>query len=80
MNGLKELHDKYQIRHRDLKPHNILVKDNGIYLVADFTTCKVKLMEESMRLSKINKNNLKSSMLVGTKEYWPPELLRLELN
>jgi serine/threonine protein kinase len=65
MNGLKELHDKYQIRHRDLKPHNILVKDNGIYLVADFTTCKVKIMEESMRLSKINKNNLKSSMLVG---------------
>jgi serine/threonine protein kinase len=57
------------------------VQNNGIYLVADFTTCKVKLMEETIRISKKSKQkNQNSSMLVGTRDYWPPELMRLELD
>jgi serine/threonine protein kinase len=66
MNGLKLLQDKYGIRHRDLKPQNILVLDDGIYLVADFTTCRISQIGlQSMIKSKHN-----SSMLAGKKYYF----------
>jgi serine/threonine protein kinase len=39
--GLKKLKEEHGIKHRDLKPQNILLLDPFTYLIADFTTCKI---------------------------------------
>jgi serine/threonine protein kinase len=38
--ALKTLKEEFQIRHRDLKPQNILKRHDRYYL-GDFTTCKI---------------------------------------
>ena len=38
--ALKTLKEEFQIRHRDLKPQNILKRYDRYYL-GDFTTCKI---------------------------------------
>jgi serine/threonine protein kinase len=39
--GLKKLKEENGIKHRDLKPQNILLLDQFTYLIADFTSCKI---------------------------------------
>jgi serine/threonine protein kinase len=46
------LKDEYGIKHRDLKPQNILIKDDFIYLLADYTTCKYSDGESSVLVDK----------------------------
>jgi serine/threonine protein kinase len=52
--GLKKMKAEHGIKHRDLKPQNILLLDQFTYLLTDFTTCKVNLVpgEDSILIQK----------------------------
>jgi serine/threonine protein kinase len=50
----------YGIRHRDLKPQNILMLDEFTYLLADFTSCKFSFGEESILQEKKLKSKRKN--------------------
>jgi serine/threonine protein kinase len=55
---------QYGIRHRDLKPQNILILDDFTYLLADFTTCKFSSTgEESILIEKNSKNRERTADL-----------------
>ncbi|XP_074527639.1 myotonin-protein kinase [Halichoeres trimaculatus] len=52
--------------HRDIKPDNILLKDDGHIRLGDFGSC-LKVLEDGM---------VHSSLAVGTPDYLSPEILR----
>ena len=60
--ALCEMHSR-QYLHRDIKPQNILVSDDGIYKLADFGTVR-KLRGTSSLMS-----------MKGTPDYVPPEVM-----
>jgi serine/threonine protein kinase len=55
LKALLNLKTEYGIRHRDLKPQNILIFDEFLYLLADFTSCKFANGEESIIIEKNSK-------------------------
>jgi serine/threonine protein kinase len=50
LNGVKYLHD-LRIIHRDLKPDNILINNNNIIKITDFSLAKTELYQDTMHSS-----------------------------
>jgi serine/threonine protein kinase len=63
--ALQALHDR-QVIHRDLKPHNIMVRSNGEPVLMDFGLAR-RLTAEERRLTSTGR-------ALGTPKYMPPEL------
>ena len=58
---------KYEILHRDVKPSNILIDEEGNPLLTDFGIAKMLEMTETIDLTR-------SGFGIGTPEYMPPEV------
>ena len=57
LKALSILKEEYGIKHRDMKPQNILIFDDFTYLLADFTTCKFSEGESSLLQDKNSIND-----------------------
>ncbi len=64
---MNEIHNSLSIAHRDIKPGNILLFENGYYKFADFGTAKKK---DIMHYRK------DFFTVVGSKNYMSPEMLK----
>jgi hypothetical protein len=64
LEGLEAAHE-HGVVHRDIKPHNILVNDEGLAKVTDFGIARVDDVVGATR----------RTMALGTPEYLPPEVL-----
>lgn len=70
--GLAYLHDKKEIVHQDIKPGNILIDDDGKYMITDFGI-STKL-RETVRMTKRQALEMKNMNYgCGTPEYMGPE-------
>ena len=70
--GLAFLHDDKKIVHQDIKPANILIDDNGNYVITDFGISEE--LHETIRQSvNLNKKKLNQNYGAGTPEYMGPE-------
>ncbi len=72
-NGLEYLHSN-DIVHRDIKPDNILVSEEGIYLISDFGIST--RLRSTMRRNSIRQNSENS--FSGTISYMAPEMFTSE--
>lgn len=66
LEGLRSLHDN-KILHRDIKPHNLMIRPNGQVKILDFGIAK--------RLNDGERENTTVGVVVGTLSYLPPEVL-----
>jgi serine/threonine protein kinase len=60
LEGLMQLHLKEGLAHRDIKPDNIVIKDDLTLAYIDF--------------AQATPANLTSHQVCGTEQYWPPEV------
>ncbi len=67
LKGMRALHDK-QILHRDIKPHNLMLRPDGQIKILDFGIAKRVGDAEHEKADK-------SKKLVGTLAYLPPEVV-----
>ena len=66
LEGLRSLHEN-KILHRDIKPHNLMIRPNGQVKILDFGIAK--------RLNDRERENTTAGVVVGTLAYLPPEVL-----
>src|SRR6266404_571186 len=66
LEGLRALHDN-KILHRDIKPHNLMIRSNGQIKILDFGIAK--------RMNDRDRENTTVGVVVGTLAYLPPEVL-----
>ena len=66
LEGLRALHDN-KILHRDIKPHNLMMRPNGQIKILDFGIAK--------RLNDREREQTTVGVVVGTLSYLPPEVL-----
>ena len=76
--ALSAAHEK-QITHRDLKPGNVIVKDDGIVKVLDFGLAKIgnaQVAENSVDSPTHSMSLTKEGVILGTPAYMSPEQAR----
>ena len=84
VNGMKYLHLEKRVCHRDIKPHNLLLKRKGDDVVFDFFSKPRNFNEYTVLisdfgLSKYLEDDLVTGTIVGTKCYKSPQIALGEL-
>jgi len=75
LKGLNHLHSKYSIVHRDIKPGNILVRNDGTRAITDDDFC---IGDFGLSAVFNPLTTLKAKIKCGTDGYHSPEMLREE--